>query len=255
MNRSSPGQHVPRLGDELVGAFMLLTRLPIGALSRRAIEPSDGVWAYPLVGVVIGAVGGAVFWIGHALALPPVVSATWGIAATVMATGGLHEDGLADTVDGLGGGRNRERKLAIMRDSRIGGFGALALILSITLRVAAVSTIADPARVMTALIVAAVAGRGAMLLPLLLVRPARDDGLAAPFAAASQTRVFVGLMLTVIVTLLSGGFPAWLVSVAAACFLTWVVRRQIGGYTGDILGAIEQFAECAALTACVSRFA
>jgi adenosylcobinamide-GDP ribazoletransferase len=253
MNRLSSRAQIRLVAEELVGAVMVLTRLPIGGLSRPAIEPSACVWAYPLVGIFIGAVGGAVFSVGSFLTLPPLISAICAVAAMVMATGGLHEDGLADTADGLGGGRSRERKLDIMRDSRIGSFGALALILSVTLRVAAASTLAQPAPVITALIVAAVAGRGAMILPLLALQPARNDGLAAPLAATSRSRLWIGLLLTTFVALLPHGLPAWLAAAAAGCFVAWLARRQIGGYTGDILGAVEQVAECAAMTACVSR--
>jgi adenosylcobinamide-GDP ribazoletransferase len=245
MNRLSSRAQIRLVAEELVGAVMVLTRLPIGGLSRPAIEPSACVWAYPLVGIFIGAVGGAVFSVGSFLTLPPLISAICAV--------GLHEDGLADTADGLGGGRSRERKLDIMRDSRIGSFGALALILSVTLRVAAASTLAQPAPVITALIVAAVAGRGAMILPLLALQPARNDGLAAPLAATSRSRLWIGLLLTTFVALLPHGLPAWLAAAAAGCFVAWLARRQIGGYTGDILGAVEQVAECAAMTACVSR--
>ena len=104
---------------------MLLTRLPVGWLATSA-EPArlaDAVWAFPVVGAVVGAIGGAVFWVCARLGMPPAVAAVWTLASMLLVTGALHEDGLADTADGLGGGRTRERKLEIMRDSRIGTFG------------------------------------------------------------------------------------------------------------------------------------
>ena len=112
---------------------MLLTRLPMGWLTT-SVGPgrlADAVWAFPVVGAVVGAIGGAVFWFCTRLGMPPGVAAVWTLVSMLLVTGALHEDGLADFADGLGGGRTRERKLAIMRDSRIGTFGGLALMLSL----------------------------------------------------------------------------------------------------------------------------
>jgi adenosylcobinamide-GDP ribazoletransferase len=240
--------------DEVVGAFMLLTRLPVGAFSCRAVPPGQGAWAWPLVGVAIGVIGSVVFWGTSAAGLPPALAAIWSVAATVLATGGLHEDGLADTADGLGGGRTRERKLDIMRDSRIGGFGALALILSVTTRATAFAVLASPWAVAGASICAAVAGRAAMLGLLLALKPARPDGLAAPLGDTPKPRAMAGLALAALVVGLPGGFAALAAAATAALAIGWIARRQIGGYTGDVLGAAEQLAECVALTACLSRF-
>src|ERR1019366_4569859 len=110
---------------------MLLTRLPVGWFSGTQAPAgiADAVWAFPIAGAVVGGIGGGVFWGCSALGLPPAVAAVWTLVATLLVTGALHEDGLADTADGFGGGRTREQKLEIMRDSRIGSFGALAVML------------------------------------------------------------------------------------------------------------------------------
>jgi adenosylcobinamide-GDP ribazoletransferase len=240
--------------DEVVGAFMLLTRLPVGSLSRRAVPPGETAWAWPLAGAAIGSIGAAIYWGARAIGLPSALAAIWSVAATVLATGGLHEDGLADTADGLGGGRTRERKLDIMRDSRIGGFGALALILSVATRVTALALLGSPLAVAAAWLCAAVAGRAAMLALLLALKPARPDGLAAPLGDTPKPRAIAGLALAALVVVLPGGLAALAAAALATLAIGRIAHRQIGGYTGDILGAAEQLAECAALTACLSRF-
>jgi adenosylcobinamide-GDP ribazoletransferase len=239
-----------RRGDELVGAFMLLTRLPVARLSRGEMPAAACVWAYPVVGAVIGSIGAVVFAVAR-LGLPPIIAAILAVTATILATGGLHEDGLADTADGFGGGWTVERKLEIMRDSRIGSYGALALMLSLALRVTALATISEPSAAAYALIAAGALGRGAMLLPLWRLRPARASGLAAPLAAMAPPAAFIGMALAAAPAMLA---PLTLFAAgAAAAIMIWLTRRHIGGYTGDVLGATEQLAECAVLTVLLIR--
>src|SRR3954471_7155843 len=144
---------------------IFLTRLPLPV--RAAITASDigrALWAAPVVGSALGAAGGAVYWLMHVLHVPAFAAAAIAIATTVAATGALHEDGLADVADGFGGGATRVRKLEIMRDSRIGTYGVVALILSFMLRVCAVAELADDQAVLTALIAAHAGGRA--MIPL-----------------------------------------------------------------------------------------
>ena len=227
---------------ELVGAVTLLTRLPVGGL---AVHPAPGrcVWAYPVVGLLVGAAGSGVLAAGMAVGLPQAIAVLWALVAAVLLSGGLHEDGLADTADGFGGGRTTERKLAIMRDSRIGSFGALALLFSLALRGTALAMAPHPVR---ALLLASVLGRGAMLLPLLLLRPARPDGLAASLAGRSTARLLSGLAIAAAAGVWAPTAAG--AALAAALALSVIARRNIGGYTGDVLGAAEQVAECAALS-------
>ncbi len=230
---------------------MLLTRLPAGWLAGNG-PPSgiaEAVWAFPVVGAAVGALGGAVYWACSRLGLPPPVGAVWTLGALLLATGALHEDGLADTADGFGGGPTRERKLEIMRDSRIGGFGALALMLSLAARGTAIAALATPGHVAPALVAAGALGRGAILLVLAALPPARADGLASSLRETAGTRLAAGVALAVLLawiawrpvlaTTLAAG------AVAAACI--WAARRQIGGYTGDVLGATSVLVECAVL--------
>ncbi|MAS40306.1 MAG: adenosylcobinamide-GDP ribazoletransferase, partial [Porticoccaceae bacterium] len=119
--------------DEVRLAFMLLSRLPMGRIAA-APPLSQSFWAYPLVGAVVGGVTGLVLWGGLALGLPPLAAAAVALGASVTLTGAMHEDGLADTADGFGGGDTVVRKLEIMRDSRLGSYGVLALIVTCGLR-------------------------------------------------------------------------------------------------------------------------
>jgi adenosylcobinamide-GDP ribazoletransferase len=238
---------------ELVAAFMLLSRLPVGRFGRvRSDDAFAGaIWAYPIVGVVIGAIGAAVYLLSAEIGLPPALAAICAIAAMALATGALHEDALADMADGFGGGRSRAQKLEIMRDSRVGTFGVLALVLSVTARAAAITSIAVPSKVAMALIGTGSLARGAMLVLVILLPPARTDGLGAALRTAGKMRALVGLILSATVAFLllppaaATGATAT-VAFAALC-LSALAWRQIGGHTGDVLGATEVIAECATL--------
>ena len=227
---------------ELVAASTLLTRLPTATLSSTHPAATACVWAYPVVGAAVGTLGALVLLTAMLLGMPQPVAAVWAIAAITLITGALHEDGLADTADGFGGGRTVERKLLIMRDSRIGSYGALALGFSLLARTAAVALSTRPA---TALVASAILARGAMLAPALLLRPARPDGLAASLAAGSRAPMLAGLVIAASIAVAApvAAVAAFASGVATAA----LARRQIGGYTGDVLGAAEQLAECAAL--------
>jgi adenosylcobinamide-GDP ribazoletransferase len=233
--------------NDLAAACMLLTRLPV---TRAVPAGHTGVWAYPLIGGVVGIAGAAVFWLALQLGLPPIVAAICAIAVTILITGALHEDGLADTADGFGGGATVARKLEIMRDSRIGSFGAIALMLSLSLRVAALAALADP---LIALLAAGVLGRGAMIGMMLALPPARPDGMAASLGPVPFTPAMVGIGIACACVLLPHGGRALLAAAAACGLMVWLARRQIGGYTGDVLGAAEQAAECAVLLALLTR--
>ena len=232
--------------DELVGAFMLLTRLPVAGLARTAAAPASCVWAYPFAGAAVGAISAATYALARTI-LPPSVAALCAVAAGIVATGGLHEDGLADTADGFGGGATPVRKLEIMRDSRIGSFGAMALMLTLALRTTALASLDHPGRAATALIVSHTLARGGVLILLWRLPPARPTGLAAPLAAATPGAMLAGLAFAAASAIPApASLPA---ALAAALMVAAIARRQIGGYTGDVLGAAEQAAECAALTA------
>ena len=239
---------------DLAAAFSLLTRLPVGWLfpAEAKVDQARAVWAYPLVGVVVGGIGAAVYAACHRLGLAPALAALWALAALILTTGGLHEDGLADSADGFGGGRTRARKLEIMKDSRIGSYGALALMLSLALRAGAVALIAEPQAVALALITAGALGRAAMLLPLRLLAPARTDGLGASVAGGPVPAAVLAAVAAIVLALafhpLSRAAPMLACAALAGLAVSRLARLQIGGYTGDVLGASCVIAECLVLS-------
>ena len=201
----------------------------------------------------MGAFGSAAYWVCARLGMPPSVSAVWTLAAMLLLTGALHEDGVADTADGLGGGRTRDRKLAIMRDSRIGSYGAIALMLSLAARGSALAALAQPARVGPALIVAAALGRGAIVLLLLAAargatgRIGRQPGRSF---ASRQWRPGWDLPPPCRSRLLPPVLALWAgaAAIASGAIMASIARRQLGGYTGDVLGAASVAAESVVLS-------
>jgi len=235
---------------ELAAALTWLTRIPAWRLaSGEPVPIARALWAFPLVGALVGAVGAAVFALCSRV---PALAATLAVAATVLVTGALHEDGLADTADGLGGGHSRERALEIMRDSRIGAYGALTLMLTLAVRIISVATIADPAEAAAALVAAASLGRACILPLVLLLLPARVDGMAATLRERHSADIAIGLVIAaaiVGVALRRPALPACAAALAATGLLGLAAHRRLGGYTGDVLGACAAFAEAAALAA------
>ena len=235
---------------DLVSAFGLLTRLP---LPRGTAASSTGasVWAWPLVGLVIGVIGAAGYALAWRSGLSPLLAGFMAVIATAVATGGFHEDGLADTADGIGGGATAEKRLLIMKDSRIGSFGALALIASVGLRVGALAQLGEPRLVAPAVIVAAVLGRAAMPGVVLLSSPARPGGLGAALGTLDGRRLALGggiaLLLSLVLERPHAILEAIFATVLVVAGMAGLGARSLGGYTGDTLGATEQLAECGVL--------
>jgi adenosylcobinamide-GDP ribazoletransferase len=207
---------------------------------------------FPLVGIAVGCCGSLVYLFD----LPPLLAAMLALAVTALVTGALHEDGLADTADGLGGGRDRENALAIMRDSRSGAFGVLALVFSVGLRAAALAAMPTVGDGIRALIAAHAVSRG--LLPAVMhhLDPARADGLGASAGRPDGSGMLWALALGVGIAVLALGFDAILATIVAALLvaaLAGVARRRLGGYTGDVLGAAQQLAEIAILLIAAAR--
>ena len=242
---------------DLLLASSFLTRLPMPSPASPARDDLQrALRVYPVIGLTIGLTGALAFWLGAALGLGAWPAALLAVTVTIALTGALHEDGLADTLDGFGGGGDRARKLAIMRDSRLGSFGALALILSVSLRSAALAALADPGLVARAMIAAHSTSR-ALFPGMLAALPfARTDGLASAVGTPPSSVVATALVLGTVIAVLSLGLVKGL-SVVAIAFLVRLImgllaKRQVGGITGDILGATQQTAETAALLAVVA---
>jgi adenosylcobinamide-GDP ribazoletransferase len=153
--------------------------------------------------------------------------------------------------DSFGGGATRERKLEIMRDSRIGTFGVCVLILSFMLRVAALTNLGDPGLVAVVLVAAHAAGRAPIAAFMRLIPPARTDGMSADAGRPSQGTAMVAIFLGLVSLMIGLGFAAGVVAVGRLAvgfgFMAWLCKRQIGGQTGDVLGALEQTGEIVVL--------
>ena len=242
--------------EELKASVLFLTRLRYGpALPVGGTGIAQGVWAFPIVGVLVGLIGAVVYLLAHRMGLPSWPAAALSLAATMAATGCLHEDGLADTTDGFGGGQTRELKLDIMRDSRIGAYGVCALVLSILLRVSAIASLADTALVVPALIASHSAARASLPVFMLFVPPARRDGLSASAGQPSRESVTGGAVLGVLIVALCLGpvlaIAALILLVVVIALLAWLSLAQIDGQTGDVLGAVEEVSEIAILLVAV----
>ena len=250
---------IGRVRADLAASLGFFTRVPVGAWApaSASFELSRAAWAFPLVGGLVGLAGGSVYASAIWLRMPPLLGSCWSLAAMLLLTGALHEDGLADLLDGFGGGRDRTRKLEIMRDSRIGGYGALALLLSSLVRVAAVAALTVPTRVLVALIVSGALSRGAIVLLLMLLPPARADGVAASLHPLPRRPALlagcVAIALDAVLLRPASSLPAALAAVVASLILAAVSHRQIGGQTGDVLGAGAVLAECAVLSVLCAR--
>lgn len=238
---------------DLKAGLAFCTRLPIS--SPQGVRLTDAAWTFPVAGAVVGLIGAAVLIVAAALSLPPFVAATLAVAATALATGCLHEDGLADTADGFGGARSAERAVEIMRDSRSGTYGVVALIVTFLLRIGALASLASGGAVLPALaLIGAHAGaRGALPVFMRAVPRARDDGLSAnagkPGQGTAAKAAFIGLAVVLVCLGLGVTLVSAVAVALAVALLGRMAMRKIGGQTGDVLGAAEQTAEVLILLA------
>jgi adenosylcobinamide-GDP ribazoletransferase len=217
------------------------------AVASAGANLAQAAWAFPFAGFVVGLIGAIVYLVADRLVLFSWPAAALAVAATILVTGALHEDGLADTADGFGGGDTRERKLAIMRDARIGTYGVCALIIALVIRIAALAGLTEPSLVATALIAAHVGARAVVPFAMYLLPAARTDGLAFTAGVPSGVSVAIAAALGFLALLLCLGLAhaliALVVLAVAVALFAWLTMRQIGGQTGDMLGAVEQVSE------------
>jgi len=244
------------LANDLRVALALYTRLPMG-LPVDGAAVARASWCSPIAGAVIGALAALVYWASVRLNLPQFVAATLAVAAAMLLTGALHEDGLADTADGFGGA-TRAQALDIMRDGRIGTFGACALIVSFALRVGAINDLPKTSLVAWALIGAHAAARAGLPLFMRALPPARTDGLSAQAGAPTPRRAFAAALIGAVILWIALGTAAALIAIvfmlAGTAVLAFVSHRRLGGQTGDVLGAAEQVGECIVLMTTAARF-
>ncbi|MCB1438533.1 MAG: adenosylcobinamide-GDP ribazoletransferase [Nitratireductor sp.] len=238
------------LAASFLQAMGFFTRLPVPATGNSELPRlNDSAIMFTFAGLAIGLVIGLAWFVAAHL-LPPLPAAGVAIAAGMLLTGALHEDGLSDTADGLGGGHGRERALEIMRDSRIGAYGAAALIVSIGLRWTALAEF-TPLQGLFALAAVHMTSRTAILQALAFSRYARDKGLGSTVSdGVSQSTFWIAAAAAVLLSGAITGPAGWIAAAiglfAARIMLAWLERR-LGGYTGDGLGAMEQVAEITTL--------
>lgn len=248
---------VHALRADLLACLAFYTRLPVNAGDPAGRNFAEAQWAAPVAGIAVALCGALAFWLADFVGLPSLLAGLIAVAAIMLASGALHEDGLADVADGFGGGATRERKLEIMRDSRTGSYGAAALVFSIALRAGALAAVAAPATAAWSLIAAHAAARALMPLFMRMVPPARSDGLSAGVGSIPERTSYAALAIGA-AALLPLGLGAALVAAILLALWTFALRRlalrQIGGQTGDVLGALEQGGEIVVLLVAASFF-
>jgi len=238
--------------EELKASIAFCTQLPFARATPQAAKVlGKAAWAFPVAGLVVGLVGAVVYVLAHRLGVPPWPAAALSVTATLIVTGALHEDGLADAADGFGGGGTRQQKLDIMRDSRTGAYGVCAVVLSLLLRVGALASFADAHGVVWALLASHGAARATMPALMWLVPPARGDGLSyeagTPPGQSVAAAVAIALIVLAFCLHPARGVIAFVVVAATVTLMAWLSARQIDGQTGDVLGALEQVGEVAVL--------
>lgn len=233
--------------QDIPAAVGLLTRIPVRVDAARATaRGSQAAWAYPIVGVAIALVlvvfGFLMMWVSIA----PQIIAGLMLATSVILTGAMHEDGLADSADGLWGGWTKSKRLEIMKDSRNGAYGVLALVLSMIIRWSALTAILQTDHWAAALIATAMLSRAAMVAVMTGLPNARAGGLSQsvgrPKPVTAWLAIGVAALGAVLVLGLTAGTLLIVMGITASLW-AGIVNYKIGGQTGDILGATQQLTE------------
>lgn len=246
-------QLLRRYYDDLICAGSVLTRFPVGRLANTE-TPWDlprSTWCWPLYGAFIGTLSAGLFRALTLCGATPLLAAPWAVALPILLTGGLHEDGLADTMDGFGSGKDTQTKLTIMRDSRVGSFGAVALILYIITRITALATMPESA-LFPALIISGALARSAMPALVAFCPPARPDGLAKQLSGLSYDRMLSGLFCAFCLALLllphNIAFISCILTLGLVAIIRYQTLKHLNGFTGDTLGATSCCVEASTLT-------
>ncbi len=240
--------------DDFRAALSLLTRLPLGDVPMRGAEAA---WAYPLVGAAVGLIGGLIGLIAHWCGLPSALAALAALAAQVIVTGAMHEDGLADSADGLWGGWTRAQRLEIMKDSRIGTYGVIALILSLAARWSALWLMfqIDAGWALAAIITAGAVSRAGIPALMWALPHARGAGLSHGTGRPSVRICAAAAGIAAVMALILVGWSVFGVLIWAALVViaaSFLAKAKIGGQTGDILGAVQQLAEITVLLSIIA---
>jgi adenosylcobinamide-GDP ribazoletransferase len=245
--------------DDLKTAVAFLTRLPMphpdGAMPQNFIRAHR---MFPVVGAAIGGVVGLLCVGLRMIGVPDLAAAALALGASAILTGALHEDGLADVADGFGGGRDADAKLEIMRDSRLGTYGALILLVSFVAKLSALAALPD-GLVVPGLIAAHALARGVLPAMSMNLPYARKDGLARtagrPDAAIAATAGAIAFGIALLSLPWASALSAAIVAGLSGLGMALLARRQIGGQTGDVLGGAEQVGETAILVLLAAQLA
>ncbi len=229
-------------------AMALLSRVPLPPVGDfRAALIARSVWCWPLVGLVLAGLALLPAMMVDFLTGNPLVYAIFAIAAMVLLSGAMHEDGIADCADGFGGGMDRDRKLEIMRDSTVGTYAVVMLILTLGLRLVLITAAADIGQAGILFLIMAVISRAAMPVVMRILPPARDNGLGKGAGRPGWLPVLIGFAIASAIVLVLGGIGAMFAVIVgvmiAILIVAMVARSQIGGQTGDVLGATQICAE------------
>ena len=239
-------------------AVQFFTRLPAPAWVGHSAQQLEQAARYlPLVGMLVGAIAAAVLYLS-AQVLPLSLAVGLSMVAGILVTGAFHEDGLSDFADGFGGGHTKEKMLAIMKDSRVGAYGVIALVLALLLKFEALLALCSEHSLMftASVLIAAHAVSRLMAVSIMLTQQyVRDDDSARARPAAQLSHTSFAIALITAAAALDFLFVAsphpWAVPVAVAAallmriYLAWRLRQRLGGYTGDCLGAVQQLCELA----------
>ncbi|WP_187429635.1 Adenosylcobinamide-GDP ribazoletransferase [Roseobacter fucihabitans] len=240
---------------DILVAGALLSRLPLPHLPENAfIHTARAAWAYPVVGAVLGTLAGACGLAIMGLDLPAPFAAGGVLAALMLLTGAMHEDGLADTADGFWGGFDPARRLEIMKDSQIGTYGVLALLVVTGLRWVAYAALLPLG--LLPVVVAAVLSRATMPCLMASVPNARNSGLSKSVGSPSMPIVATGVVIALALAGLCVGVSAimyLIMGLAVALLVGWLAMRKIKGQTGDVLGATQQLSELAILGTMIAQ--
>lgn len=234
--------------QDLVSAFGLLTRLPVP--QGWPMRGAASAWCWPIVGLAVALIAAAAGSFILTLGMPAGVAAAVTLATSAFVTGAMHEDGLADTTDGLFGGWTRERRLEIMKDSAIGSYGTLALLFTALARWSALTALMATGAHWAALVAAAAIGRAAMAVTMSALPNARDTGLSKSAGRPDASLAAIACAIAALLALMTTGAATLAIlplAALAALAVALLARARIGGQTGDILGATQFLAETTAL--------
>lgn len=242
----------------LLTAVQFFTRIPVPAWVGHSAQQLEQAARYlPLVGMLVGTIAAAALYLAAQL-LPLPLAVGLSMTAGILVTGAFHEDGLSDFADGFGGGHTKEKILAIMKDSRIGAYGAIAIVLALLLKYQALVALCGRHSLMFAAcaLIAAHAVSRLMAAGIMLTQQyVRDDDSARARPAAQLDRTGFAVALTTGIAALglpyaAGAHPAAIFAATVAAllmhtYLAWRLQKRLGGYTGDCLGAVQQLTEIA----------